>query len=100
MSEVVFKVLDGGKPSKRANALEFGLSERIWKLLEDCWQTERTCRPSVTDVSGRVKAVASICGTLSSVGGIPRRCEDPETDFTNFGRLLPHSSISTKLTGP
>ena len=100
MSEVVFKVLDGGKPSKRANALEFGLSERIWKLLEDCWQTERTCRPSVTDVSGRVKVVASVCGTLSSVGGIPRRCEDPETDFTNFGRLLPHSSISTKLTGP
>jgi len=66
--------------------------DSVWKLLEDCWQTERTLRSSVGDVSGFVRTAAFVCGSLPSVGGIPQQCEDPETDFTNFGRLLSHSS--------
>jgi len=99
MSEVVFKVLGGENPPKPTNAPELGLSDSIWKFLEDCWQTERTRRPLVKEVSGYVTAAASVCGMLSSVGGIPQQCEDPETDFTNFGRLPPQSSINVKLTG-
>lgn len=100
MSEVVFKVLGGEKPSKPANALELGLSDSIWKLLEGCWHTERTLRPSVKEVSDCVRAAAIVCGTLPSVGDVPQRGEDPETDFTNFGRLLPRSSSNLKLTLP
>ena len=88
-SEVVFEVLNGGRPSRPANALELGLSDKVWKLLEDCWQTERALRPSVEDVLGRVKAAASVCGTLPTVKGIPKLYEDPASDFTKFGRSLP-----------
>ena len=70
-SEVVFKVVGGGKPSKPTDALELGLSDKVWELLEECWQSDRTARPSVKDVSSRVKVAASICGTLFPVGAYP-----------------------------
>ena len=86
-----FKVVAGVKPSKPTNALELGLSDKVWKLLEDCWQTQHTLRPSIKDVLGRIKAAASVCGTLLSVGGVPQRHEYFESDSTEFGRPLPHS---------
>ena len=98
-SEVVFKVVGGGKPSKPANALELGLSDRVWKLLEDCWQSERSLRPSVKDVLGRVKAAASVCGTLPSVKNIPKRYEDPESRLDKWGRSLSRSSSDVKFIG-
>jgi hypothetical protein len=87
-SEVVFKVLVGTRPQKPANALGLGLSDKVWKLLEDCWQADRKLRPSVKDVQGRVKSAASACGILSSVGDIAQRHEDPDSDFTKFGAPL------------
>jgi hypothetical protein len=85
----MFKVLGGGKPSKPTNALELGLSDKVWKLLEECWRAECTLRPSVKDVLGRVKAAASVRGTLSPVGDVPYRYEDPELDLNKFGRSPP-----------
>jgi len=85
---VVFKVLGEGRPTKPANALELGLSDKVWKLLEDCWQTDRTSRPSTEDVLDRVKGAASVCGILSSVGGISQRYEDPDSDFAKFDQLF------------
>jgi len=84
-------VLGGGKPSKPANALELGLSDQVWKLLDDCWQSDRRLRPSVKDVLNRVNAAASVCGTLSSVGGVTQRQEDPDSDLFKFGKSLSHS---------
>lgn len=81
-------VLGGERPSKPENALELGLSDEVWKLLEDCWQTDRTSRPSIKDVSDRVKIAASVCGIPSSVGGIPQRYDDPDSDFAQFGKSL------------
>ena len=79
------------------DALELGLSDKLWKLLEDCWQTDRFSRPSVRDVSDRVKGAASVCGILSSVGGAPQRYEDSDSDFGEFGGLLSHSSSEVEL---
>ena len=88
-SELVFEVLGGEKPSKPADALELGLSHNVWKLLEDCWQTDRTSRPSIKDVSARVEAAASVCGILASVGGILKIYEDSDSEFAKFGGSLP-----------
>ena len=96
-SEAVIKVLGGGKPSRPANALELGLSEKVWKLLEHCWQTERSLRPPVSDVLSRVKAAASVCGRLPSVKSIRERYEEPESRWGKFGRSLPHSSSDVKF---
>jgi len=86
--KVVFKDFGGEKPSKPTNRLELGLSDKVWELLEDCWKTERTLRPSVKDVLDSVKAATSVCGTLSSVRGVAlRRREDSDSDFTEFGRF-------------
>ena len=97
--EVVFKVVGGGKPSKPANALELGLSDRVWKLLEDCWHNDRKRRPPVKDVSSRVKVAASVCGTLCSVGDVAKPVEDPDSEFTKFGRSLPDPSSDAEFTG-
>ena len=98
-SEVVFKVLGGERPSKPANAPELGLSDEVWRLLEDCWRTERTLRPSIKDVLGRVRMGASVCGILSPVGGVTQRYEDPDSDFAKFGKSLPHSPSDAEFIG-
>ena len=81
-SEIVFKVLGGEKPSRPANALELGLSDQVWGLLEKCWRIQSRCRPPVKYVLGHIKAAASVCGTLPPVGGVPERYEVPESSFS------------------
>lgn len=97
-SEVIFRVLGGEQPSKPVNALELGLSAEVWKLLQSCWQSQRTLRPPIRDVSDRVKIAASVCGTLPSVGSVPQRHVDPDSNFTKFGGLFPHSSSNVEFT--
>ena len=86
--EVMFQLLGGVRPSKPKNALELGLSDEVWKLLEDCWQTDRQLRPPVNDVLGHVRSAASACGTLPPVWGVARRDRDPASDFAKFGESL------------
>lgn len=88
-SEVIFQVLQGTKPSKPTNATELGISDNVWGLLEDCWQTERQLRPPVKNVLERVKLAASACGTLPPVKGVAQRHEDSESPFSKFGASLP-----------
>ena len=86
--EVVIKVLGGVRPPKPTNALDIGLSDKLWKLLEGCWETEHEDRPPVRDVLARVKSAASACGILSPVGGVVQRYEDPDSGFNKFGTSL------------
>jgi hypothetical protein len=95
--EVVAQVLEGARPSKPMNALDLGLSDVVWKLLEDCWQKEPHLRPPVEDFLSRVKSAASVCGTLSPVGGFPQRNEDPDSDLMKFGAFLYYSHGNVKL---
>ena len=83
------KVLGGEKPSRPASALGPGISDEIWKLLEESWQTQRTLRPSVMDFLSRVKVAASVSGTLSPLGGI-QGYEDHNSGFAKFGVSSPH----------
>ena len=86
--EVVFQILKGVRPTKPSNATELGLSDGVWKLLEDCWQTDRQLRPSVKDVLDRVKSTALTCGTLPPVGGVAQCRADPDSMFNKFGMSL------------
>ena len=89
--EMVLKVLAGTRPSKPENAPQLGLSDKVWELLEDCWQTERGLRPSVKIVLHRVKSAARVCGTLPSVKDAAHRQEDHDSDL-NYGLSPPSSS--------
>ena len=90
-TEVAIKVIEGERPSKPANALKLGLSDKVWKLLEECWQAERTIRPLVKDVLSRVKAAALGGGILSPTGSISERYEGPLSAFNEYGRSLHHA---------
>lgn len=87
-TEVVFKVLKGVRPSKPTNAMELGLCDKVWKLLEDCWQAKRELRPLVKNVLGCIKSAASACGILSPVGGVTQRQEDLDSGFNKFDNLF------------
>jgi serine/threonine protein kinase len=87
-TEVVFKVLRGERPSKPENALELGLCDKVWKMLEECWQEERELRPPVENVLGCIKSAASACGILSPVGGVTQRQEDLDSGFNKFDNLF------------
>ena len=96
--EVVFKVVEGTRPTKPENASQLGLSGKVWTLLEECWQTDRELRPSVRDVLGRVKSAASSCGTLPSVGYAAQRPEEPDSDLHDYCMSHPSSSRDVELT--
>ena len=96
--EVVFKVVEGTRPTKPEKASQLGLSGKVWTLLEDCWQTDRELRPSVRGVLSRVKSAASSCGTLPSVGYVAHQKEEPDSDIHDYGMLHPSSSRDVELT--
>ena len=96
--EVVFKVLGGVRPSKPPNAPDLGLTDKVWKLLEECWLMSSDRRPLVRDVLGRVKSAASACGILPPVGGVTLRQEDPDSEFNKFGELRLQSPSDTKFS--
>ena len=83
------KVLEGAKPSKPENALELGLSDKVWKLLEDCWETQRVLRPSVEGVLDRIGRAASACSTLRPVQDVPYGYAEPDPDPTVLSMSLP-----------
>ena len=87
--EVAIKVLGGVRPPKPTNALDLGLSDKVWTLLEDCWQIERERRPPVQEVLVYVKSSALGCGILSPVGGVVQRHEEPDSDSTMPGTSFP-----------
>ena len=97
--EVIIKVHGGGSPPRPAGAPELGLTDKVWELLEGCWKSDRMARPSVKDVLSRVKAAASICGTLSPVGGALPQLDDPESEINKFGRSFPHLSSDVEFLG-
>ena len=76
------------------DAQGLGLSDEVWELLEDCWETGRELRPPVEEVLSRVKLAASTCGTLPPVGNTTQRHRDPGSDHSKFGR-----SLSSLLVG-
>ncbi|KAF9644629.1 kinase-like protein, partial [Thelephora ganbajun] len=47
---VVNAIMEGVRPEKPEGATRFGLSEKLWRILESCWLEDRSARPSVEDI--------------------------------------------------
>lgn len=47
---VVLHILRGGRPEIPANAQELGLTAKMWKFLESCWQENPKKRPTMREV--------------------------------------------------
>jgi len=48
--EVAFKISSGFRPAKPENAEAIGISESLWKLIQKCWDSERTRRSQIQEV--------------------------------------------------
>ena len=53
--ELAYHVSLGVRPEKPANADAIGISDSLWKLMQRCWEGDRTRRPRIQEV------VAGIC---------------------------------------
>lgn len=51
---VVSSVLNGGIPTRPPGAIEFGLTDTIWRLMEKCWATDPEQRPNLNFVSNAI----------------------------------------------
>ena len=95
----MLKVLGGDRPSKPGNAPDLGLSDDIWKMLEDCWEEKRELRPPVKHVLSRVKSAARTCGILSVVMNTSEGYTEPDPGLRlkMFGMsvLLPLGNIES-----
>ena len=49
-TEVVYKVIQGERPTIPANASEIGISEGLWELLVKCWNHNYTKRPQINEI--------------------------------------------------
>lgn len=58
--ELMFVVIEGGRPAKPANAEAIGFGNGVWDLMEKCWSQDRTQRPGTWDVRLRLRVAASL----------------------------------------
>jgi len=56
--ELAYHVSSGVRPEKPANAEAIGISNSLWKLLQRCWDGDKTQRPQIREVVARVGSAA------------------------------------------
>jgi len=56
--ELAYHVSSGVRPEKPANAEAIGISNSLWKLLQRCWDGDKTQRPQIREVVAGVGSVA------------------------------------------
>ena len=49
-TEVVYKVIQGERPTIPVNASEVGISEDLWQLLVKCWNHNYPKRPQISEI--------------------------------------------------
>jgi hypothetical protein len=48
--ELAHHVLRGVRPDKPTNAEDIGISDRLWELMQRCWDGDKTQRPLIKEV--------------------------------------------------
>jgi len=56
--ELAYHVSSGVRPEKPANAEAIGISNSLWKLLQRCWDGDKTQRPQIREVVARAGSAA------------------------------------------
>lgn len=51
-------VLRGGRPDKPTDAEDIGISDRLWNLMQRCWDNDKTRRPLIKEVTDTIRKVA------------------------------------------
>ncbi|KAJ7222240.1 kinase-like domain-containing protein, partial [Mycena pura] len=77
---VLFKVLDGNRPSKPTSSLDTLCFDRLWNLFESCWKQEPEARPACFEIVKQLRDL-SIQTTVTSADWDP-------SDTVKFRRSL------------
>ena len=62
--ELMFVVMEGGRPAKPDDAETVGFRNGLWDLVEQCWSQDRTQRPNTLDVRLRLRVAAPMAPTV------------------------------------
>jgi len=106
--ELAFKISSGFRPTKPENAEAIGISESLWKLIQKCWDGERTRRPQIQEV---VEGVADAAANWHVVipPSVTKNREDTDEEesdglgsceFSSFHILPPVFRPSVQLGYP
>lgn len=89
--ELAYYVSSGVRPEKPANAEAIGISDSLWKLIQKCWDGERTRRPQIQEVVASVGDAAANWHTDMPPSGAKHRkdsvVEDVGSDELNHGEF-------------
>ena len=96
-TELASKISSGFRPVRPENAEAIGISESLWRLIQKCWDSERTQRPQIREVVKGVADTATNWHVLTPPSVTKRRedidqegSDGPEPcEFSSFHILPP-----------
>ena len=102
-TEVVYKVIQGERPTIPANASEVGISEDLWKLLVKCWNHDYLERPKINEILGHLSRDPAL-GLIFLPPNLPRApsCESmfvPSCDYLSIADLFVTAKVDTPTEG-
>lgn len=69
--EIVFHVVDGGRPKQPDDAEQIGFGDRTWELVEECWNQKSEGRPTIERVLAHLTRVAARSQVISPTPEVP-----------------------------
>jgi len=87
---VINRILRGTRPQRLLEATEQGLSDGVWGLMQQCWQTSYADRPTMNTILAQLKSFFNTNSTsvqvsyMESHGFRCNACNKVICDFTVF----------------
>ena len=78
-TELVHHISNGVHPDKPENPEAIGITTPLWRLIQKCWDGERTRRPRIQDIVAGVGNAAANWHTDMPLGGTEHR-EEPVSE--------------------
>lgn len=103
--EVTCKVvLEGERPQRPRDSEKLGFTDRVWEVLQGCWEKEPSARPSIDNVAACLKHAAETWAVdvpafmLASEAGVEKVMNMREEQAKDFANKL--DGVSSCETGP
>jgi len=104
-AEIMFRVIEGQRPSKPERAMDIGFGGGTWDLTQQCWNQDRGKRPTVDKIRKHFHHVAGTSKVIPPGPTVSRReparttTSGPDTSVSgNFSQCL--SILTPRQTSP
>ena len=86
--------MQGVRPTRTDQAQALGLSDRLWELVQMCWQQDRSQRPAAPFVLERLEAIL-YSGAPAPAVGFKSRIDRTYIEGSESSESRKHLSIAT-----